>query len=1169
MPKFIHLHNHSHYSLLDAACTIDALLDTAKMHDMPAFALTDHGVMFGAIEFYKKAKKRGIKPIIGNEMYMVTRGSRFDKQKLGDKHPEGKRHGYNHIVLLAKNRTGYRNLMKLTSLGFLEGFYYKPRIDFELLEKYHEGLIALTACAGGVVASYLATNDYDMAKQIARKLKDIFEDDLYLEIQNHGLERETVVRDGMARLSQELGIKLIATNDIHYIKREHAVAHNVYLLIADTREAPDVTNLRYEVEEFYFKSADEMVELFADYPQAVASTLEVAEKCELDLDLNVNHMPDFPIPEDRGVSTLEELLRLEAEEGLGRRYPEITDEIRRRMDYELDVIIRMGYPGYFLITADFINAARKKGILVGPGRGSAAGSLVAYCLGITDVDPLRYGLLFERFLNPDRVSMPDIDVDFQDDRREEVIDYVREKYGKDSVAQIITFGRLSSRAIIKDVGRVLGIPLHEVETITKNITTRMGKVEPLAFALGLEKDPEPDPEKRWYAVRDLDWVGKSRDDKIRQLVEYSRVLEDLNRNAGMHAAGVVIAPSAVSDYSPLYKTTNTEVMTQYNMKDLEDAGLLKMDFLGLITLTVLARTLELIQKHRGIEINLDAIPLDDSRTYEMIGEGHTVGVFQFESAPMQDYLRKLKPQSILDLAAMNALYRPGPMQFIDEFIDRKFGRKQVTYIHEKLRPILEETYGIIVYQEQVMRIVSEIAGFTLAEADIMRRAMGKKSATLMAEQRKAFISGATERGMPEKTAADIFSMIEKFANYGFNKSHSVAYSILAYRTAYFKANYTPEFMAALLTAEMAKTDKIVPLIDECRKFGIKVLPPDINESEVSFVVTEEGIRFGLAGIKNVGVGAVEEILRARQEGGPFRTIFDFCARVNSKAVNKKVAESLVLAGAMDSLEGNRAQLFASIESALTYGQRCQQYSERGQANLFETPDDTSAVSVMEPALPAHEDWSEEDKLAKEKSVLGFYVSGHPLEKWRTDAEALSSIRLGQPETYREGEDIPVCGVLSNVRNKTSRIGRTMALASLEDFTGKAECVFLPDVYKEQGHKIRNEAIVVLIGRVETSGDSLRLIPSEIMEIEEAIPKLARRLLFEVPMTSASAHLIHQVKAVLDEMAVKGNCPCYFVVANGASERWKLVSRKYSVKPTAELLRRLRSIMGENNVRIFT
>ena len=804
MPQFIHLHNHTHYSLLDGATTVESLLNAALEHNMPAVALTDHGVMSGAIEFYKKAKKKGIKPIIGSEFYIVTKGSRFDRGQMAQSDTlrgEGKSKGrgvYHHLVLLAKNEKGYRNLLKLTTLAHTEGFYYKPRIDFELLTQYHEGIVALSACANGVVAAHLVNNNYAEASNIAMMYKGLLGDDFYLEIQNHHSDVEKNVLEGMPRLSKELGIKLIATNDVHYIKPEHAVAHNIMLLIPDASSTniPDISQLRYGTDQIYFKSAEEMAALFKEYPEAIEHTLEVAEKCNLELDLKTNFMPKFPIPPDAGVSTLEDYLDKLAMEGLRKRFSEITPAIDSRIKHELGVIRKMGYAGYFLIVADFIRAAREMGVMVGPGRGSAAGSIVSYSLGITSVDPLKYDLLFERFLNPDRISMPDIDVDFSDNKREKVIDYVRKKYGEESVSQIITFGTLSSRAVLKDVARVLGIPLSVVEPVTKQIPVTQGKVMPIAEAL--------------ETVPELKSFRDSKDPKIQMLIQVSKVLEGMNRNASTHAAGVVIAPAAISNFVPMYKSPSTELMTQYTMKDLEDAGLLKMDFLGLRTLTVLENALELIAKNHSVILDLDALPESDQKTFELFHKGQTVAVFQFESSGMQDWLRKLRPTSISDLVAMNALYRPGPMENIGDFIKRKHGQQKIDYLHPRMEETLRETYGVIVYQEQVMRIASDIAGFTLAEADLMRRAMGKKDKAAMAAQKNKFIDGAKKtNAISQKLAEEIYDLIEKFASYGFNKSHSVAYSVVAYQTAYLKAHYPAEYMAATLTSEIGNTDKIV------------------------------------------------------------------------------------------------------------------------------------------------------------------------------------------------------------------------------------------------------------------------------------------------------------------------------------------------------------------------
>lgn len=1159
MPQFIHLHNHTHYSLLDGATTVESLLNAALEHKMPAVALTDHGVMSGAIEFYKKAKKKGIKPIIGSEFYIVTKGSRFDRGQMAQSDTlrgEGKSKGrgvYHHLVLLAKNEKGYRNLLKLTTLAHTEGFYYKPRIDFELLTQYHEGVIALSACANGVVAAHLVNNNYAEARDIAMMYKNLMGDDFYLEIQNHNSEVEKNVLEGMPRLSKELSIKLIATNDVHYIKPEHAVAHNIMLLIPDASSTniPDISKLRYGTDQIYFKSAEEMSTLFKEYPESIENTVEVADKCNLELDLKTNYMPKFPIPPDAGVSTLEDYLDKLAQEGLRNRFSAITPAIDSRMKHELGVIRKMGYAGYFLIVADFIRAAREMGVMVGPGRGSAAGSIVSYSLGITSVDPLKYDLLFERFLNPDRISMPDIDVDFSDNKREKVIDYVRKKYGEESVSQIITFGTLSSRAVLKDVARVLGIPLSVVEPVTKQIPVNQGKVMPIAEAL--ETVPELKP------FRD------SKDPKIQMLIQVSKVLEGMNRNASTHAAGVVIAPAAISNFVPMYKSPSTELMTQYTMKDLEDAGLLKMDFLGLRTLTVLENALELIMKNHGVTLDLDALPETDQKTFELFHKGQTVAVFQFESSGMQDWLRKLRPTSISDLVAMNALYRPGPMENIGDFIKRKHGQQKIEYLHPKLEETLRETYGVIVYQEQVMRIASDIAGFTLAEADLMRRAMGKKDKAAMASQKNKFIEGARKtNAIGQELAEEIYDLIEKFASYGFNKSHSVAYSVVAYQTAYLKAHYPAEYMAATLTSEIGNTDKIVLLIDDCRKMGIEVLPPDVNESEPNFSVSKNGIRFGMAGIKNVGVNAVEAMIRARAEGKKFSSLFDFCKGVDLRVVNKKTIESLIVAGAFDSLNRNRAQMLNAVEQTIAAAQNIQAHSERGQSNLFDgTGSKDSPLSA--PALPALPMWSESEKLSHEKAVLGFYVSGHPLLKYENEINSFATLHLGDVEGVKNGT-VRAGGIIAAVKKKIDKNNRTMAFMTLEDFTGKAECVVFSSLYKKHEELLKPESMVFVEGNGEVSGDVIKIVATDIIAMDKVREKFAKRVFFLINADEMDGAKMTILQQTMDKN--KGNCSCYFnVIGKEFAEQQVYVSRKYSVNPTDQFIESVRSILGKNAIKV--
>ncbi len=1162
MSQFIHLHNHTHYSLLDGAATVETLVKAAADNNMPAVALTDHGVMFGAIEFYKKAKKKNIKPIIGCEVYILTKGSRLTKSKEKDEGndllvsdgKQRKKRDYHHLILLCKNFTGYKNLIKLVTLGHTEGYYYKPRIDFELLSRHHEGLICLSACAGGVVANPLINGEYEEAKEIAGMYRTLFGDDFYLEIQDHGIPAEKIVLRDMPKLAAELGIKLVATNDSHYIKREHAIAHNIMLLIpeASANDAPDITNLRYGTDQIYFKSSQEMCELFKEYPEAIASTLEIADKCHLDLELGKNKMPKFPIPPDAGVSTLEEYLEKLSWEGVRKRYSVVTPEIEARLRHEISVINRMGYAGYFLIVADFIKAARERGVMVGPGRGSAAGSIVAYATQITNVDPLKYDLLFERFLNPDRVSMPDIDVDFSDWKRDIVIRYVREKYGEENVAQIITFGTLSSKAVLKDVARVLGIPLQTVETITKQIPTILGKVMPIQEALDTLPDMKP--------------FKENADPKIQQMFDVAKVLEGMNRNAGMHAAGVVISPEPLSDLVPMYKTPSTELMTQFTMKDLEDAGLLKMDFLGLRTLTVIENALELIRKNHGVTIDIDAIPEDDHKTFDLFGKGQTVAVFQFESSGMQDWLRKLKPNSISDLTAMNALYRPGPMENIGDFIKRKHGQAKIEYLHPKMEPILKETYGVIVYQEQVMRIASDIAGFTLAKSDLMRRAMGKKDKKIMDELKAEFIDGAQRASsLSAKLSGEIFDLIEKFASYGFNKSHSVAYSVVAYQTAYLKAHYPAEYMAATLTSEINNTDKIVLFIDDCRKLGIPVLPPDVNESERDFTVTPSGIRFGLAAIKNVGVNAVDAIVRARQEKGKFVSLYDFCMKVDLRTCNKKTIEGLVLSGAFDGINKHRAQMFKAVEQMIQSAAGAQEQQQRGQDSLFGGVASSGIKVNVEPQLPAIPPWKDQEKLTREKEVLGFYVSGHPLLKYEKEINAFATVHLGDVEGMKNGT-VKAGGIITSVKKKIDKKGNTMAFITIEDFTGKAECVIFSSVFKKNAELMEEEKMVLVEGKGEVSGEVIKIIVDEVMPMDAVREKYAKKIFFLLNADEVTDITLGRLKELLEKN--RGNCGCYFNVVGKEFEKQQVfVSRKYTVHPTTEFIESVQELLGKHAIKL--
>jgi DNA polymerase-3 subunit alpha len=1096
LPEFIHLHNHSHYSLLDAICTIEGLVEAAAENKMPALALTDHGVMYGAMDFYKKAKKAGVKPIIGCEVYIVTKGSRFEKGKdttlsidtvlgsgkfTGNGKLSNRKSNYNHLVLLAKNETGYKNLLKLTSLGHTEGFYYKPRIDSDLLRQHSEGLIALSACAGGVVASHIVKDDLKSAKEAAIIYQEIFDKDFYLEIQNHGIDIEQKILNYMPKLAKELGLKLIATNDIHYIKHEHHIPHNLYLYInTDLSRDKEGKNLekelRYGTDQVYFKSAEEMCRLFKDYPEAIQSTLEVAEMCNLELPMNVYHMPNFPIPEETGLDNLDDYMEKLAFEGLKERLGKISAEQDERLRVEVEVIKRMQFSGYFLIVADFVKHAKSNGVFVGPGRGSAAGSLVCYALGITNVNPLDYNLLFERFLNPERISMPDIDIDFQDDRRDDVINYSKQKYGEKAVSQIATFNKLKTKAVLKDVGRVLNYPFDTINEITKHVPSIFGKIKSLQDCY---KDI---PEFKQY-------FDESPERK--KLLNYAIVLENLNKNVSIHASGVVIAPSEITDFSPIAKAPQVDdvFMTQYDMKMLEEAGLIKMDFLGLKELKILHQTVDLIEKRHGLRIDLDTLVYDDKATYDLFSNGHTIGVFQFSRPKMREYLCKLKPRDINDLAAMNALYRPGPMDLIPDFIDKKNGKKEVTYLHPVMETILKDTYGIIVFQEQVMQLVRVIAGYSLGKADIVRRAMGKKDEKLMREQEKEFIGGAATNGYEKKVAKEIFRLILKFADYGFNKSHSVAYSILAYYTAYLKTNYPLEFMTSLMNCRKDDTDEMVLLINECRRMKIQLSMPDINQCFSDFTIdegAENKILYGLSSIKNVGKTAVDNIIKERNAHGAFENFVDFCCKIDPRVVNKKTLESLIFAGAFDSLDPNRHKLFDYYEPVL------QKFSNKksenaGQSSLFGGGKSRTEIkdTVMDPGRD-YQDWSDSEKLSHEKSVLGLYISAHPLADYESELNKYSTLKFGDlGDNENEGIDLAklssvrMCGIISDVKIKQSKKGNRFCVFTLEDFTGQGECVVFPQVYERNREILQNDMIVMVTGRAEENGNAIKLLVDEI------------------------------------------------------------------------------------------
>jgi DNA polymerase-3 subunit alpha len=1148
MSDFIHLHNHTHYSLQDGACTVDDLVQAARKNNMHAVALTDHGVMYGIAEFYKKATKEGIKPIIGMEAYIVIDGSRFDRGKENENNGRKKSKHYNHLILLAKNKTGYQNLSKLSTLGHTEGFYYRPRIDLELLKKYREGLICTSACAGGIVSPYLINNNYDKARQIAKTFKDIFDDDFYLEIQDHNMEIEKPVLEGMPKLSKELGIKLVGTNDCHYIEKDHAYAHNILLLLSD-KNGSDYRQLRYGTDQVYFKSQEEMIRIFKKYKGAVENTLEIDSKIDLKLESEGLHYPQFPIPADVPAGNEEEYFELLAMEGLKRRVKDISAEVRDRFEFEIESIKQMGFAGYFLIVQDFINAAKKMNIPVGPGRGSVAGSLVAYTLGITNINPLEYNLLFERFLNPARKSMPDIDVDFADDKRGEIIDYVREKYGADCVSQIITFNRLSSKAVIRDVARVLKIPIPTVNKITKFIPSKFGKVFTIDQALA--------------EVPELKWVRESKEPDIQDLIKYARVLEGMNRNASKHAAGVVITPDEVSNYVPLANAVSqTDIVTQFNMKEIESSGLLKMDFLGLRTLTIIRDTLSLVKKNHNIEIDIDNIPLNDEKTFQLFSRGQTTGIFQFESAPMREYLKKLRPTSLNDLSAMNALYRPGPMEFIDDFIDRRYGLKEVVYQHPILEPILKETYGIIVYQEQVIQIANKVGGMSLAEADILRRAMGKKDLAAMKDQKQKFIAGAVKSGISRKTAEDIFEAIDKFANYGFNKSHAVAYSYVAYQTAFLKAHYTAEFLAANLTNEFGNSDKVALFLEDCRKLKIEVLPPDVNNPTVTFDVRNGKIMFGMSAIKNVGKSAVEEIIRTKKSiERDFTSIFDFCATVDTHIVNKRALEGLVLAGAFDSVDKIRSRQFVAVELAIDYGNKARNSVLNAENSLFGGMEEV--VKLAEPVLPELPQWTQRERLAKEREVLGFYVTDHPLRKYELEYRSFASIQLGDTEKLENTDVVRACGVITELKTKIDKSDRRMAFFKLDDFSGSCECLMFSNAYEEYGKYIREEECVLIMGKTESSGDAIKLHIDKVIPLQDAKKELTESLKIFIDKKRHAVEKITELKNIL--RSNEGNVPLYIDLVNNGSKPARFILKDRRIDLTDELINNIISCLGEDSV----
>ncbi|MCC7007818.1 MAG: DNA polymerase III subunit alpha [Acidobacteria bacterium] len=1079
MREFVHLHLHTEYSLLDGACRIGEMLDRAVELQMPAVAVTEHGNMFSAVVFHDAARKRGIKPILGCEVY-VAPGSRTDRSGTPGETA-------NHLVLLAETNEGFHNLVKLVSAGYMDGFYYKPRIDKDLLAQHSRGLIGLSSCLKGEVATRIRTDQAAKAIGAAATFRDILgPGNFFLEMQYQGIEEQRIVNAGLLPIARDLGMPLVCTNDVHYLRQSDQHPHDILLCIGTGKSVSDEKRLRYHGDQFFLKTADEMWQVFGDYPEALTNTVRIAERCDVTLPKGEAHLPNFAVPPGYTVdSYFEEVVR----QGFEARMPqwralEARGELRhtlaeyeQRLAFEIDVIRRMRYPGYFLIVWDFIRYARERGIPVGPGRGSAAGSLVAYTLRITDVDPLHFDLYFERFLNPERVTLPDIDIDFCERRRGEVIQYVTERYGRENVAQIITFGTMKAKAAVRDVGRVLEMPIAEVNRVANLIPSQLDMTLDLALK---ESPPLADLEKS--------------DPRVRELLTVAKRLESMTRHASVHAAGVVIAPKPLTEFVPLYRSQKDEgeITTQWAMKEIERVGLLKMDFLGLSTLTLLDDAVEHIEETTGVTVDLDHLPLDDAKTYQLFQNGQTHGVFQFESSGMRDTLRKARPQCLEDLIALNALYRPGPLRggVVDDYIARKHGRVEIRYELPQMEGVLRETYGVIAYQEQVMRLASELAGFTLGEADELRRAMGKKDAAKMQAQRDRFMQGCADRKIPEKKATKVFEFIEFFAGYGFNKSHSTTYALLAYQTAYLKANYPRHFMAALLTIESQNSDKVALYLAECRELGVPVLPPDINASRLAFTVEPEGVRFGLGAVKGAGEGAIRSILEARQAlGGRISSVFELAERVDLRAVNKKVLDALTKAGAFDSLspggrEGYlawRPRLIAGLDRILDHGARHQRDRDQGQSQLFGGDLAADARSLDETALPSAAPWTETDALAAEKEALGLYLSGHPLQRYAAAIAAAGGRRL---EMLTQSEpDCAIAGIVTGLRQLKTKRGDRMAVFSLEDDMAKVEAVVFPEAFTRYGGLVADDAMLLVRGKYERGEESSRLVVSEIVPLD--------------------------------------------------------------------------------------
>ncbi|HIX11517.1 MAG TPA: DNA polymerase III subunit alpha [Candidatus Agathobaculum pullistercoris] len=1168
MVPFAHLHVHSEYSLLDGACRIEGLVDRVAALGQTACALTDHGVMYGVIDFYRACKARGIHPVIGCEVYLAPH-SRFDRSYLNGE-------WHSHLILLCENMTGYRNLIHMVSLGFAEGFYMKPRIDMELLRQHSEGLICLSACLAGVIPRALAEGDMDGAYELCEQFLEIFDrDHFYLEVQDHGIEVQKKVNDGLYKLAEELNIGLVATNDAHYLTKQDARIQDVLMCIQMGKTVDDPTRMKFETQEFYIKDADEMAALFPEHPEALENTVKIADRCQVEFEFGKYHLPEFDVPE--GYTALQYLQKL-CNEGFAARYPDDDGTVRKRLQYEIDMITKMGFVDYFLIVSDFIGYAKRQGIPVGPGRGSAAGSVVSYCLGITDLDPIHYSLYFERFLNPERVSMPDIDVDFCYVRRPEVIEYVTNKYGKDHVAQIVTFGTMAARNAIRDVGRALSIPYNEVDVVAKQV--------PNELHITLDKALAINPElKKMYDEKP----------QVRELIDTARALEGMPRHASTHAAGVVITKDPVDTYVPLARN-DEQMVTQFTMTTLEELGLLKMDFLGLRNLTVIADAEKMIRRHTP-DFNIEKVDMGDKATYEMLGHGSTMGVFQLESAGITNVVTGLQPQSIEDITAVVALYRPGPMQSIPRYIECRHHPEKVTYKHPLLEPILKVTYGCMIYQEQVMQVFQSLAGYSLGKADMVRRAMSKKKMKELEKERINFIygneelgiDGAVKRGVPENIAASLFDEIMDFANYAFNKAHAVCYAVVSFRTAYLKCHYPREYMAALLTSVLDSSDKISEYIQAAREMGISVLPPDVNESYDSFSVSGRDIRFGLAAVKGVGRSFMKQLVEEREAGGLFTSFQDFCERMYDRELNRRALESLIKAGAFDSMGYRRSQLIKIVNAVVDAIAQSRRKNIEGQMDLFGMGND--AVQDTQIALPDIPEVSKRELLSMEKETTGLYLSGHPMDEYRELAQKASAASIRRiiddlsgenaSPAYKDGMTVRLACVITAVRLKSTKNGSMMAYVTVEDESASIELVVFPRSLQQCGAYLTEDSAVLLTGRIDAREDEAPKVllneaqplteaavgsmlakenPGQSVYSDQQAAKLAPQKLY-LRITSMKSDEWPHIKAVL--LSQPGDTPVYLYPMD--TKKKTLAKRAYWCQPDVPLLEKLRFLLGEEDV----